>query len=241
MDILLKMQKKEKHLSLDGDMSMIVFSFIYYLMPRQKLARYTYMETEPYIIQWLVSKDVLFPDAEHIMLEVACGRGEYSLWFAPLAPDVLHVGIDQKWDRISLGMQRARAAWLDNVRFIYGIVHHAEQWFAPHSVDSIWIIHPDPRPRERDAKRRLTHPRFLTIFQNLLKTWGTVHLKTDDHALFDYSCEQFVAQWWTCERMTHDLYIDAPMLAEQHWVVTHYEKLGIEEGRTICYGVWKKG
>jgi tRNA (guanine-N7-)-methyltransferase len=71
-------------------------------------------------------------------------------------------------------------------------VHHLATRFAPKSLDALRIIHPDPRPRDRDAKRRLTHPRFLTIFQNLLKTGGTLHLKTDDHALFAYSCEQLM-------------------------------------------------
>ena len=175
-------------------------------MTRQKLSRYAYIQQDSYIINGLQEQHILFPEAGHIVLEIACGRGEYSIGLAPYAPDTLHIGVDQKWERIAVGMKRARSLWLENVRFVCGIVHHLDRWFAPQSVDEIWIIHPDPRPRDRDEKRRLTHPRFLTIFQNLLKTGWYVHLKTDDHTLFAYSCEQFSLHGWECVRMTTDLY-----------------------------------
>jgi len=209
-------------------------------MPRKKLLRYNYRMSEDSIIPWLENPHILFPDAKNIVVEIACGRGEYTVGMAPLQPDVLHVGIDQKGDRISVGMQKAQALWLQNVRFIYGIVHHMEKRFFPKSIDALWIIHPDPRPRERDAKRRLTHPRFLTSFEKLLKEGGTIHFKTDAHDLFKYSCEQLEKMWWECLRQTNDLHQDPMMLAEHHGIRTHYEKLGVLQGRSICYGVWRK-
>jgi tRNA (guanine-N7-)-methyltransferase len=102
-----------------------------------------------------------------------------------------------------------------------------EKRFLPKSIDALWIIHPDPRPRERDAKRRLTHPRFLTSFEKLLKGGGTLHLKTDAHDLFAYSCEQLALAGWVCLRMTRDLHNDPELLAEHHDIRTHYEKLGV--------------
>jgi tRNA (guanine-N7-)-methyltransferase len=122
-------------------------------------------------------------------------------------------------------MQKAQETGLQNVRFIYGIVHHIEKRFLPKSIDSLRIVHPDPRPRERDAKRRLTHPRFLTSFDKLLKNDGILHLKTDAHDLFDYSCEQLRKAGWICVSQTHDLHRDPELLANHHGIRTHYEKL----------------
>lgn len=223
-------------------------------MPRQKQNRYELINHDPWVIQWLHEKHVLFPNTEtgegihHIVVEVACGRGEYSVWLAAATqqwltqytPDTLFVGIDQKGDRVGVGLRRVHDLWLQTVRFVCGIVHHITQWFAPASVDELRIIHPDPRPRDRDIKRRLTHPRFLELYHGLLKKDGLIKLKTDDRDLFDYSVEQFQTAPRECIHVVYDLHADAASLQEHYGIQTHYEKLALEEWRTICYGVWKK-
>lgn len=208
-------------------------------MPRQKIKRYDRINNDPRVVQWLQNQHILFPDAPKIVLELACGRWEYSIWLAPTAPDTLFIWVDSKGDRIGVWIDRVHQAWLENVRFVCWIIHHIDRWFAPASIDEIRIIHPDPRPRDRDIKRRLTNPRFLTMYKLLLKEWWIVRLKTDDRDLFDYSVEQFQLDWWENISLTNDLH-NSDLLAEHHGIQTHYEKLALEEKRTINYWVWKK-
>ncbi len=207
-------------------------------MPRQKLTRYERTNQDPRVIQWLQEQRILFPDAKHIVLELACGRWEYSVWLAPHYPEKLFVWIDNKWDRIWVWLARAHEAWVENVRFVCGIIHHLDRWFEPASIEEIRIVHPDPRPRGRDERRRLTNPRFLAIYKALLKQWGMVRLKTDDKDLFTYSVQQFAEAGRECLSTTTDLY-SSTLLSDQHGVQTHYEKLALEEGKPICYGVWR--
>lgn len=208
-------------------------------MPRQKLNRYDRINNDPRVIQWLQNQHELFPNTPKIVLELACGRWEYSIWLASTALDTLFVGIDSKWDRIGVWIDRVHQAWLENVRFVCGIIHHIDRWFAPTSVDEIRIIHPDPRPRERDIKRRLTNPRFLAMYKSLLKDGWVVRLKTDDKDLFDYSVEQFQLDGWENIAFTHDLH-NSSLLADHHDIQTHYEKLALDEWRHINYWVWKR-
>ena len=208
-------------------------------MPRQKIKRYDRINNDPRVIQWLQNQHELFPGTPKFVLELACGRWEYSIWLAPTAPDTLFVGVDSKWDRIGVWIDRVHQAGLENVRFVCGIIHHIDRWFASDTIDEIRIIHPDPRPRDRDIKRRLTNPRFLAMYKSLLKEWWVVRLKTDDRDLFDYSVEQFQLDGWKNIALTNDLH-NSPLLADHHGIQTHYEKLALEEWRNINYGVWKK-
>lgn len=239
-------------------------------MPRQKLNRYARISIDPWVVKWYENLHELFVDErkQHtkIMLELACGRAEYTVWLAPLSPDSLFVGIDSKWDRIDVWLTKIRELWLENVRFVCGIVHHLASWFPSESIDEIWIVHPDPRPKWRDEKRRLTHQRFLRMYFALLKKWWQVKLKTDSQELFAYSVQEFVkfsldweshwseawnnlwnsdwgAGWkigWKQLAATTDLYSDEKLLRDHHGIQTHYEKLALADGKTICYGLREK-
>lgn len=215
-------------------------------MPRQKLHRYARISVDPWVIKWIDNPHELFTEEkkhyERVVLEIACWRWEYAVWLAQHFPDTLFVGIDSKWDRIGVWLDNTHALGLNNVRFVCGIVHHLDRWFVPGSVDEIRIVHPDPRPKWRDEKRRLTHPRFLNIYHSILKSWGVLRLKTDDRELFEYSLTQFDLQndKRTGLEKTIDLRADEKLLADHFGVITHYEKLAIEEWRSICYAVWEK-
>ncbi len=174
-----------------------------------------------------------------IVLELACGKGQYSVGLAPHFPDTLFIGIDIKGDRMSRGIQQANEQGLQNVRFIRGIIHHLDRRFDAGEIDEIWIVHPDPRPRESDEKRRLTSPRFISMYNSLLVPEGQVKLKTDDHPLFHYSVEQFQLAGWETFAQTTDLY-QSPYLPEHFSIVTDYEKMALDKGETICYGAWKR-
>jgi tRNA (guanine-N7-)-methyltransferase len=213
-------------------------------MPRQKMNRYDRINNDSRVVNGLQHPHEIFIDEKKhynsITLELACGRGEYSVWLAPHFSDRLFVGIDAKGDRIGVWVDNVHQAWLQNVRFVCGIIHHLDKWFLPESVDEIWIVHPDPRPRDRDIKRRLTYPRFLELYDRILKPWWLIKLKTDDKDLFLYSMEQLIVSPWDCIKTTTDLYNNPDSLQDHYGIQTHYEKLALAEGRQICYGVWRK-
>lgn len=175
---------------------------------------------------------------KRVVLELACGKGEYTVGLAQHFPDTLFIGIDIKWDRFSRGIQKANELGLKNVRFIRWIIQHLDKWFAENEIDEIWIIHPDPRPKDSDEKRRLTSERFLTMYQSLLVPKGQVKLKTDDQDLFAYSVESFTLRLWKCRAATKNLH-NSPFLEDHFSIVTDYEKMALDKGKTICYGVWE--
>jgi len=174
-----------------------------------------------------------------VVLELACGKGEYTVWLAQHFPDTLFIGVDIKWDRFSRGIQKAQEQWLTNIRFIRGIIQHLERWFGEHEIDEIWIVHPDPRPRGSDEWRRLTSPRFLKMYEVMLVPGAKVRLKTDDQPLFSYSLESFEWEWRNCLAETTDLH-SSPLLEDHYEIMTDYEKMALDKGKTICYGVRKK-
>jgi len=192
-----------------------------------------------------------FGNNNPIVLELACGRGEYTVWLAQHFPDKNFLGIDKKGDRMWIWLQRAKEippnpplsrgepAGLKNIGFLRTIIHHLDRFFAEDEVDEIWIVHPDPRPKWADARRRLTHPRFLAMYENVLISGGLLRLKTDDADLFAYSLEMFLHEWWEVLAQTTDLYA-SDLLADHYGVQTHYEQKWIGQWRTICYGVFRK-
>lgn len=169
-----------------------------------------------------------------IVLELACWKWEYTVGLAPHYPEKNFIGIDIKGPRLYHGAQEATAKGLKNVGFLRIIIHHLEQFFAKHSVSEIRIIHPDPRPKGADEKRRLTSPRFLKMYQDILVPWWILRLKTDDLDLFHYSLETLVSEWWTIINSTEDLYT-SPLLAEHFDIKTNFEIKFHQKGRSICY------
>lgn len=176
---------------------------------------------------------------DKIVLELACGKGHYTIWLAERDSQSLYIGIDIKWDRFARRMEKAKEKWLQNVRFIRGIIQHLDRRFAPGEIDEIWIVHPDPRPRESDERRRLTFSRFLKMYESLLVPGGKVKLKTDAQELFAYSVQSFAQESRTCLAETRDLH-HSDLLAEHYGIVTDYEKLALDRGEPIAYGVWQK-
>src|SRR6476661_10307483 len=167
-------------------------------MPRVKLHRFADNATRPDIVepgkpeyeqlggQW---GKTFFKNEHPIVLEVGCGKGEYTVGLAQRHPERNFLGLDIKGERIWRGSTRAREQQLTNVGFLRTQALTLLEHFAPGELSEIWITFPDPRPRLGDAKRRLTAPRFLDRYQQILQPGGLVHLKTDDEALFDYSLE----------------------------------------------------
>lgn len=180
-----------------------------------------------------------FGNANPIVLELACGKGEYTVGLAQAFPDVNFIGVDIKGDRIARGSQAAQVLGLTNVGFLRTDINFLTEFFTEQEVNEIWITFPDPQPRPRQEKHRLTHPRFLAIYKQLLVPGGTLHLKTDNPALFSYSVEQLQA-WGTDLQLTTDLY-NSPLNDIHLGIKTKYEQLFYEQGFTINYIQCKTG
>lgn len=175
-----------------------------------------------------------FGNNNPIVLELACGKGEYTIGLAEAFPAVNFIGVDIKGDRIARGSQAAQMKGLLNTAFLRTDINFLGEFFDAGEVNELWITFPDPQPRPRQDKHRLTHPRFLTLYQQLLVPGGTLHLKTDNAALFLYSVKTVGETGFTDLHYTTDLYNS--FLNEKHLgIKTRYEQLFYDQGFTINY------
>lgn len=131
-----------------------------------------------------------FKNDSPVTLELACGRGEYTVGLARLFPQKNFIGVDIKGERIWKGSTAALQEGLQNACFLRTQILMLENFFGPGEVDEIWLTFPDPRPRKRDVKRRLTSPRFMEMYKRIMKTGGYLRLKTDNTQLYEYTLEQ---------------------------------------------------
>jgi len=181
--------------------------------------------------QW---RDTYFKNNNPIVLELACGKGEYTIGLAKQFPDKNFIGIDIKGDRIARGSKRAIDNNLSNVAFLRTPINFLEEFFEENEIDEIWLIHPDPQPRDKEEKKRLTNGDFLALYKKILKPDGNFFFKTDNSGLFEYSLGTIPEAGYTILRQTTDLY-ESEFLAEHYDIVTHYERLFVEKGFKINY------
>ncbi|GAB4017534.1 tRNA (guanosine(46)-N7)-methyltransferase TrmB [Spirosoma sp. KCTC 42546] len=181
-----------------------------------------------------------FGNENPIVLELACGKGEYTVGLAQAFPDKNFIGVDIKGDRIARGSQAAQTLGLANVAFLRTDINFLHEFFSGQEVNEIWITFPDPQPRPRQEKHRLTHPRFLSIYKDLFVPGGTLHLKTDNPELFAYSLEQVQEMGCVDLQSTTDLY-NSPLNGIHIGIKTKYEQLFFDKGFTINYLQCKMG
>lgn len=176
-----------------------------------------------------------FRSQKPITVELACGRGEYSVALAKLFPERNYIGVDIKGDRIWKGSTLAFDQGLTNIGFLRTNILNIESFFAPHEVDEIWLTFPDPRPKKRDIKRRLTSPRFMEMYKRILRPGGVFRLKTDNTGLFRYTLEELEQREDLVELVqTEDVYA-SDLRAECFDVRTRYEEMFASQGEKIKY------
>lgn len=180
-------------------------------------------------------RTLYFKNENKLVLELGCGRGEYTVGMAQLYSNHNFIGVDIKGDRIWKGSKTADALNLSNVAFLRTQIQLLERFFAPQEANDIWITFPDPRPKKRDVKRRLLHPRFLEIYRTIMHPGGTVHLKTDNQIFFDYSVE-LLSSYPGVKNLqyTQNVY-QSSLMFDALSIKTHYEQLFAEQGFTIKY------
>jgi tRNA (guanine-N7-)-methyltransferase len=206
-------------------------------MAQKKLIRFAQLKTFPNVLeypehmagQW----HSFFKNEGPIVLELACGRGEYTIGLAAMQPDKNFIGVDVKGNRMFIGAKYALENDLKNASFLRTQIEMLTNYFAAGELDEIWITFPDPQLRTSTAKRRLTHPRFLRLYNQVLKPGGNINLKTDSPALFAFTKKVIELYGLLVVEEMDDVYGSphGPALD----IKTHYEALDIAQSKKIHY------
>lgn len=177
-----------------------------------------------------------FRNDHPIVLEVGCGKGEYTIELARAYPENNYIGIDIKGDRIWTGAKTALEEGIPNAAFLRTQAERLPHMFAEGEVSGIWINFPDPQARESRRKKRLTSPQFLERYRQLLRPGSPIHLKTDSQMLFGYTLEVIREGRHRLDFSTTDLHAETelaePLVRE---VRTYYENKFLEQGLPIHY------
>lgn len=178
----------------------------------------------------------VFKNENPIVLELGCGKGEYTIGLAEKNPHKNYIGVDIKGNRIWTGASQALAKKLNNVAFIRTKIDFIDYCFAEAEVSEIWITFPDPQPQKARARQRLTNPMFINRYKTILKKDGLVHLKTDSTSMYEYTLEVIKEQGYKLLFSTNNLYANCPEDRQELInIKTHYEKLFTDKGEDIKY------
>lgn len=177
-----------------------------------------------------------FGNDNGLVLELGCGKGEYTVELARRNPNKNHIGVDIKGARLWRGAKTATEEGLENVAFLRTRIDWIEQCFGPNEVDEIWITFPDPQIKYKRAKHRLTHPEYLLRYAKFLKPGGTINLKCDSEYLHGYTHGIAQLLGLEVEEAYHDIYDQIrPNEGILFDVITHYESIWLKEGKAINY------
>ncbi len=215
-------------------------------MGKNKLARWTELGSYHNVIQPEIAdvsgkdhpikgnwRKNLFKNENPVVLELGCGKGEYTIGLANKFPGNNFIGIDIKGARMWRGAKTAHEQKLPNVAFLRTRIEFINSFFATDEVNEIWITFPDPHPGGRNSNKRLTSPWFLNLYRLFLKDKGLVHLKTDNKELFNFT--KTVVSYNNLETVssTDDLYSER--IDNILSIRTHYEKIFLDAGLKINY------
>lgn len=165
------------------------------------------------------------------IIEVGSGSGLFLVEQAINQPEAFFVAIDVKADRLYAGAKIALEQNVPNIVFLRAQADQLAELLDIKSVHELWLTFSDPYPKKRHAKHRMTHPRFLNIYRQLLKKGAVMHFKTDNHQLFDWSLEQLVSEGCRLQKLTYDLH--ASDFDNSYKIMTTYEARFVREGLPI--------
>jgi tRNA (guanine-N7-)-methyltransferase len=207
-------------------------------MGQKKLQRFAEIRTFRNVLEYplhMQGKWSSFFNNNHpVILELACGKGEYAVGLGRMYPQKNFIGVDLKGNRIWVGAKKALDESLGNVAFVRSQIDKIDQYFEKNEVSEIWITFPDPQLRTSRAKKRLTHPYFLRLYQQFLKKDGIIHLKTDSPDLYHFT--KLVISFHELELLedNDNLYANSSVRDELK-IQTYYESLDIAKSKKIHY------
>jgi tRNA (guanine-N7-)-methyltransferase len=210
-------------------------------MGKDKLKRFAEVNTFVNVLQLDAGKPMkgqwatgFFKNNNPVVLELACGKGEYTVNLARLFPGKNFIGIDYKGNRIWRGAKTAIEDGVPNVGFLRIQIENITDYFDAGEVDEIWITFPDPQPQISREKKRLTFPKFLERYKSILKPGGFVNLKTDNDGLHAYTSEKIEELGLKLHVKTEDLY-HSPCADGVLSIKTYYEKKYLKDNKNINY------
>ncbi len=213
-------------------------------MGKDKLRKFREIDTFANVLQLDAGKPMRgrwaadhFGNDRPLVLELACGKGEYSVNLARLFPERNFIGIDYKGNRIWRGAKTALEEGIANVAFLRIQIEAILDYFAPGEVAEIWITFPDPQPQRSREKKRLTHPAFLAKYREVMAATGVMHLKTDNDGLYAYTLELLAGQGLPIHIQTTDLY-HSEAVDDVLSIKTYYERKYLEVSKNINYLRW---
>lgn len=181
-----------------------------------------------------------FKNNNPIVLELGCGKGEYTIGLARRFPNKNFIGMDIKGARLWRGAKTAFEEKMGNVAFVRNRIDFIEQYFCKDEVSEIWVPFSDPYPRKGKAEKRLVSASFVKRYRNLAKAGSIVHLKTDNEGLYQFCMEQVEEHKYPLLANSDDVYNDAAKLGAERYALlteiqTYYEKQFLKEGKKIHY------
>jgi tRNA (guanine-N7-)-methyltransferase len=205
---------------------------------QKKLKRFSEIKTFPNVLEHPENMkgkwNEFFKNDHPIVLELACGKGEYTTGLAQLHRDKNFIGVDIKGNRIWVGAKFSLENQLTNAAFLRTQIDKIDQYFSENEISEIWITFPDPQLRLSKAKKRLTHPRFLRLYHKILKAGSKIHLKTDSPDLYHFT--KSVIQLYQLPLVTDiDNVYQQQNLPQELKIKTHYEGLDIAGSSCIFY------
>lgn len=206
-------------------------------MAQKKLLRFALIKSFANVLEYpenITGKwGAHFNNSNPIVLELACGRGEYTVGLAGLHADKNFIGVDVKGNRMYIGAKKCLDQQLTNAAFLRTQIALITKYFTAEEVSEIWITFPDPQLRSSKAKKRLTHPLFLQLYQHLLKPTGSIHLKTDSPKLYAFTKNVIKLYQLQLVQDIDDVY--ASSNRQDLSIKTHYERLDIANSKKIFY------
>ncbi len=176
----------------------------------------------------------IFRNNNPIILELGCGKGEYTIGLSSKFPQNNYIGVDIKGARLWRGAKTAHENNHPNVAFLRTRIEFIASFFSDNEIDEIWLTFPDPHPGKNNSNKRLTCPWFLNIYGKIMKHTGIIHLKTDNKELYEYTKRVVDKNKLEILFSTSDLYSET-LLNDTLSIKTHYETIFLEEGLKIKY------
>lgn len=216
-------------------------------MGKNKLAKFADMETYPHVFQvssrslreeglsfemkgkW---NESFFGNNHPIVLELGCGKGEYTVGLAELYPDKNFIGVDIKGARMWTGARSSLEKGLKNVAFLRTNIEMITHFFAEGEISEIWLTFPDPQMKK--VTKRLTATNFMQLYQQIVREDGIIHLKTDSNFMYTYTCEMVELNKYPVLFSSNDLYA-SDLQDKILGIKTYYEQQWLERGLTIKY------